>query len=85
MGRNDDVNTELSDLLDELTAEGCVVEGTPAFEVTKKVIEHGKGALTGSEQAVFQNEVVPALRGLAQARERRDQDDASAADGDAQE
>jgi len=82
MGWNDHIDTEVSDLLEELTAEGYVVEGTPAFEIAKKIIDHGKGVLTGPEQAVFQDEIVPAVRALAQARERRDLDDASAADGD---
>lgn len=82
MGWNDHIDTELSDLLEELTAEGYVLEGTPAFQVAKKVIDHGKRALSGPEQAVFQNEVVPAIRCLAQARERRDLDDASAAGND---
>ena len=82
MGWNDHIDTELADLLEELTTEGYVVEGTPAFEVAKKVIAQGKGSLTGPEQAVFQDEVVPAVRALAQARERRDLDDASASGSD---
>lgn len=82
MGWNDHIDTELGDLLEELTAEGYVLEGTPAYEVAKKVIAQGKGLLTGPEKAVFQDEVVPAVRALAQARERRDLDEASAADND---
>jgi hypothetical protein len=82
VGWNDHVDNELSDLLEELTVEGYVLEGTPAFEVAKKVIAQGKGSLTGPEQAVFKDEVVPAVRALAQARERRELNDASAVSSD---
>jgi hypothetical protein len=79
MGWNDHIDTELSDLLEELTTEGYVVEDTPAFDVAKKVIAQGKASLTGPQLTVFQDEVVPAVRAMAQAREQRDLDDASAA------
>jgi hypothetical protein len=36
MGWNDHIDTELGDLLDELTAEGYVVGGTPAFDVANR-------------------------------------------------
>jgi hypothetical protein len=80
MGWNDHIDTELSDLLDELTAEGYVLEGTPAFDVARKVIAHGKSALTAPEQVVFQDEVVPAIRALAQDRERPEPDAPSPSD-----
>jgi hypothetical protein len=70
MGWNDHIDTELGDLLDELTAEGYVMEGTQAFDVANKVIAHGKASLTPAERTVFQAEVVPAIRALAQDRDR---------------
>ncbi len=74
MGWNDHIDTELNDLLDELTAEGYVLDGTPAFDVARKVATQGKASLTAPEQSVFQSEVVPAIRALALDRERPEEE-----------
>jgi hypothetical protein len=82
MGWNDHIDTELGDLLNELTAEGYVLEDTPAFNVARKVATQGKTSLTAAEQGIFQAEVVPAIRALALDRERRDEEDYSPDDRD---
>ena len=82
MGWNDHIDTELNDLLDELTAEGYVLDGTPAFDVARKVATQGKASLTAPEQSVFQSEVVPAIRALALDRERPEDEGPSPDNGD---
>ena len=76
MGWNDHIDTDLSEALKELVSGGFVFEGGAPFVVAQKVIEHGKASLTPDEMNVFDEQLVPALRALEEAKLEEEAQDA---------
>ena len=64
MGLKDHIDSELSAALQELITNGFVFEGGAPFDVSQKVIDHGKASLTPTELRMFAEEIVPALIAL---------------------
>jgi hypothetical protein len=66
MGWNDHIDNDLSESLKELISAGFVFEGGVPFDVAQKIIASGKANLTPAEVDVFDEELAPALRALAE-------------------
>jgi proteasome assembly chaperone (PAC2) family protein len=73
MGWNDHQDPELADLIEQLTAAGYLTDATPASTVAQKVAASGKASLSAAELQTFDQEIVPALRALAQKQEEDEQ------------
>ncbi|WP_213947008.1 hypothetical protein [Luteibacter sp. dw_328] len=76
MGWNDHIDNDLSESLKELIAGGFVFEGGAPFAVAQKAIEGGRASLTPDEMNVFEEQLVPALRALEQAKLEDEAEDA---------
>ncbi|PTR34446.1 hypothetical protein C8J98_102634 [Luteibacter sp. OK325] len=76
MGWNDHIDNDLTALLKELISAGFVFEGGAPFDVAQKVIADGKVSLTPVETNVFEEQLVPALRALEEAKLEDDVEDA---------
>nr|WP_157503886.1 hypothetical protein [Luteibacter rhizovicinus] len=76
MGWNDHIDSDLSESLNELISGGFVFEGGAPFAVAQKVIEGGRTSLTPDEMNVFEEQLVPALRALEQAKREDEAEDA---------
>jgi len=76
MGWNDHIDNDLSESLKELIAGGFVFEGGAPFAVAQKAIEGGRASLRPDEMKVFEEQLVPALRALEQAKREDEAEDA---------
>jgi hypothetical protein len=76
MGWNDHIDNDLNVLLTELISAGYVFDGGAPFDVAKKVIYEGKASLTPDETNIFDEQLVPALRALEEAKLEDDVEDA---------
>ena len=76
MGWNDHIDDDLTVLLKELISAGFVFEGGAPFTVSQKIIKGGKASLTPDEMNVFEEQLVPALRALEEAKLEDDVEDA---------
>jgi hypothetical protein len=61
MGWNDHIDEELSAALEQLIEDGAIKEGTPAYGITKLVIDGGLIALSDKQWHVYDTYVEPAL------------------------
>jgi len=68
VGWNDHIDNELTDSLKELVASGFVFEGGAPYDVVQKIIGSGKASLTPDEATIFDEQILPALRALEEAR-----------------
>lgn len=68
MGWNDHIDDDLNVLLTELISAGYVFDGGAPFDVAQKVISEGKASLTPDETNIFEEQIVPALRALEEAK-----------------
>jgi hypothetical protein len=75
MGWNDHIDNGLTDALKELILGGFVFEGGAPFDVAQKVIHEGKTSLTPAEANVFDEQILPALRALEEAKLKDDVED----------
>jgi hypothetical protein len=75
MGWNDHIDNDLTMMLRELVSGGYVFEGGAPFDVAQKVISEGKASLTPDETNIFEEQIVPALRALEEAKLEGDVED----------
>ncbi len=59
-----DYDEELYLNIEDLVDCGALEKGTPAYGISKQVIDQGYESLTAKQQAVYDRIVVPALRRL---------------------
>jgi hypothetical protein len=76
MGWNDHIDNNLSESLKDLISGGFVFEGGAPFAVAQKAIEGGTASLTPDEMNVFEEQLVPALTALEQAKLEAQAEDA---------
>lgn len=75
MGWNDHIDTELIESLKELVSGGFVFEGGAPFDVARKIIAEGKASLSPAELDIFDQQLVPALTALEEAKRESDVED----------
>lgn len=72
MGWNDHIDPELTELIDELIASGYVFPGGLPFVVARKIQGEGLASLDEIEHRTFEDEIMPALRALQEAKVERE-------------
>lgn len=65
-------DAEYSELLSDMLDDDRLREGTPAYGITKQLIDQGEESLSPKQRQVFDAIVVPELRRFAMWRERKD-------------
>ena len=63
MGWNDHVDFELYEAVSDAVDEGYLEEGTPAYGIAQQVVDQGYDSLSDKQKWVYDNKVLPALKG----------------------
>lgn len=64
MGWNDHVDFELYEAISDAVDEGYLEEGTSAYGIAQQVVDQGYDSLSDKQKWVYDNKVLPALKGV---------------------
>ncbi|HVQ07416.1 MAG TPA: hypothetical protein VMS43_03170 [Allosphingosinicella sp.] len=69
MGWNDHVDFELYEMVSDAVDEGHLDEESAAYGIAQKFIHEGYDSLSDKQKWVYDNRVLPALKGLQEDRD----------------